>query len=181
MGEGVTHKTNLFKIQVLKGKSQNLPLWRGATLQLKLCVIVFSFGGLKGFWQGRRIRLVLWGLRGQTSMGKLEESSCSLKRRTGFCLNCQNYNGLTVVVGSYCVKTCPSRGLSVIIWMDVSKDGPGLTRCGRRGRIKMSRRRPCLLGTPNSMVYIHRCVEINRLIQITLSLYTVLFFKGYFP
>lgn len=69
----------------------------------------------------------------------------------------------------------------MIIWVNVSKDRPALTRCGRRGRIKMKKRCPYLLGTHDSiMIYIHRCVEINRLIQIILSFQIVLFFKGSF-
>lgn len=121
MKDGVTNKIDLFKIKVLKGKNQNLTLCCGASHNF--CVILFAF-------KCQRIRLVLWG------MGKLEESIRSLERRS-LCLSRQNLNGLTGVVRSYCVEICSSRGLPMVICLDVFKDLHWvLTRCGKSGRVK---------------------------------------------
>lgn len=47
MNEEVTHKTNLFKIQVLKGRGQNLTFLCGACH--KLGVVLFAFKCQKCF------------------------------------------------------------------------------------------------------------------------------------
>lgn len=52
----------------------------------------------------------------------LEESICSLERRRSLCLSCQNLNGLTGVVRSYCVEICSSGGLPMVICLDVFKE-----------------------------------------------------------
>lgn len=118
----VTNKTDLFKIEVLKGKNQNLTLWCGASHNF---ISFYLPSNVK------RVRFVLWG------MGKLEKSIRSLERRKSLCLSCQNLNGLTGAVRSYCVEMCSSRGLPVIICLDVFKDLHSvLIRCGRSGRVK---------------------------------------------
>lgn len=128
MSEGVTHKTNLLKIQVLKGRNQNLTLWRGTChtiIQILCHGICFQvFKGLFDMEKGSDS--FCEASEDRAGMGELEESTCSLRSKTSLCLSCRNRNGLAGAMGSSCVETCSSRGLSRTIWMDVSKDLPPL-------------------------------------------------------
>lgn len=123
VSEGVTHKTNLFKIQVLKGRSQNLTSCYGAchTIIQILCHYL-CLGRPKGLLIGKKDQTCsMKPQRTDLARGKSEESSCSLERSTSFCLSHQNQNGLIGVVGSYYTEICSGRGLSVIMCMGVSK------------------------------------------------------------
>lgn len=117
MRERVTYKTSFFTIQVLKSSRQNRTSWCGTCH--KFCVIVFTFECPKRFRYGRRIRRVL-GLRGQMGPGQVRgEHTFTREKKKPPLIKTDTDSH---VWWGGIVSKCSRRGLSVIIWMNVSKD-----------------------------------------------------------